>query len=77
MFVASGAVHLVRPETFEPLMPQVVPAHREVIYASGVAELVCAAGLLHPRTRRRRRLGQRRAAPGVSTRPTSRWPATP
>ncbi len=51
MFVVSGAVHLVRPETFEPLMPKFVPAHREVIHASGVAELVCAAGLLHPRTR--------------------------
>ena len=48
----SGVVHLVRPETFEPLMPKAVPAHREVIYASGVAELLCAAGLLHPRTRR-------------------------
>ena len=51
-FLVSGAVHLVRPETFEPIMPDLVPAHREVIYASGVAELLCAAGLLHPRTRR-------------------------
>jgi uncharacterized membrane protein len=50
-FLASGTVHLVRPRTFEPLMPAFVPAHREVILASGVAELVCAAGLLHPRTR--------------------------
>ena len=51
-FTVSGIVHLVRPQTFEPLMPSWVPAHREVIYASGVAELVCAAGLLHPATRR-------------------------
>jgi uncharacterized membrane protein len=51
-FVASGTIHLVRPETFMPLMPDFVPAHREVIYASGVAELLCAAGMLHPRTRR-------------------------
>lgn len=51
-FVASGIVHLVRPQTFEPLMPKAVPAHREVIYASGVVELLCAAGLLHPSTRR-------------------------
>jgi uncharacterized membrane protein len=51
-FLTSGTVHLVRPETFEPLMPEAVPAHRQVIYASGVAELVCAAGLLNPRTRR-------------------------
>jgi uncharacterized membrane protein len=50
-FAVSGTVHLVRPQTFEPLMPAMVPAHREVIYASGVAELVCAAGMLHPRTR--------------------------
>ena len=47
----SVALHLAKPETYEPLMPSFVPAHREVIYASGVLELACAAGLLHPRTR--------------------------
>ncbi len=52
IFTTSGIVHLVKPEVFEPLMPDVVPRHREVIYGSGVAELACAAGLLHPRTRR-------------------------
>jgi uncharacterized membrane protein len=51
-FTVSGLVHLVRPQTFRPLMPRWVPRHREVILASGVAELVCAAGLLHPATRR-------------------------
>ena len=52
ILATSGSVHLVRPETFEPLMPEAVPAHREVILGSGVLELVCAAGLLHPRSRR-------------------------
>lgn len=51
-FAVSGVVHLVRPRTFEPLMPAWVPAHREVILASGVAELLCAAGLNVPATRR-------------------------
>jgi uncharacterized membrane protein len=51
-FTVSGIVHLVRPRTFEPLMPRWLPAHREVIYASGVLELACAAGLLVPATRR-------------------------
>ncbi|QIK76947.1 DoxX family protein [Nocardioides piscis] len=51
IFAVSGVIHLVKPEVYEPLMPDVVPAHREVIWASGVAELVCAAALLHPRTR--------------------------
>lgn len=52
IFVASGVTHLVKPEVFEPLMPRWVPRHREVIVASGVVELGCAAGLLHPTTRR-------------------------
>jgi uncharacterized membrane protein len=52
IFGVSGVVHLVRPETYEPIMPKAVPAHREVILASGVAELLCGAGLLHPRTRK-------------------------
>jgi uncharacterized membrane protein len=52
VLAVSGTLHLVKPEVYEPIMPSVVPAQREVILASGVAELLCAAGLLHPRTRR-------------------------
>ena len=52
IFGVSGVVHLVRPEVYEPLMPAWVPKHREVILASGVAELACAAGLAVPATRR-------------------------
>ncbi len=51
-FVASGAVHLARPQVYEPLVPAWVPAHREVILGSGVAELACAVGMVVPRTRR-------------------------
>jgi uncharacterized membrane protein len=51
-FTVSGVTHLVKPEVFEPLMPAFLPAHRELILVSGVAELACAAGLLHPRTRK-------------------------
>lgn len=49
---ASGVIHLARPDVYEPLMPSWVPAHREVILASGVAEVACAAGLAVPATRR-------------------------
>lgn len=52
LLATSGAIHLVKPEVYEPIMPRAVPAKRAVIYGSGVVELVCAAGLLHPRTRR-------------------------
>ena len=52
LFTLSGVVHLVRPQVYEPIVPRVLPARRQVVLVSGVAELVCAAGLLHPRTRR-------------------------
>lgn len=44
-FAASGVVHLVRPQAFEPLIPHSLPAPRALVYGSGVAELACAAGL--------------------------------
>lgn len=50
-FLVSGTIHLVRPQVFEPIVPSVLPGARELVLVSGVAELVCGAGLLHPRTR--------------------------
>jgi uncharacterized membrane protein len=44
-FAASGVVHLVRPQLFEPLIPDALPGSRGLVYGSGVAELVCAAGM--------------------------------
>ncbi|MFZ7086910.1 DoxX family protein [Curtobacterium sp. RRHDQ10] len=49
---ASGVLHMVRPGTFVRIVPRGLPA-RTTTYASGVAELAIAAGLLVPRTRRR------------------------
>ncbi len=51
-FAGSGVVHLVRPQVFAPIMPRAIPEehHTNLIYASGVVELICAAGLLR-RTR--------------------------
>ncbi len=39
---------MVHPEAFEPIMPRMLPSahHRTLIYASGVAELACALGLV-------------------------------
>lgn len=51
-FAVSGVIHLVRPETFEPIIPKPLRRwSRELVLASGVVEIACAAGLLHPRTR--------------------------
>ena len=45
-FALSGVVHLVRPQVFTPMVPRSLPAPRALVVLSGVAELVCAAGLL-------------------------------
>ncbi|QNE22254.1 hypothetical protein F1D05_35555 [Kribbella qitaiheensis] len=52
MFGVMGVLHFVKPEPFERIVPHQLPRKKELVYASGVAELACAAGLLHPRTRR-------------------------
>ena len=46
LFVVSGTLHLVRPAFFEPLVPGALPARDVIIMTSGIAELVCAGGLL-------------------------------
>lgn len=51
-FVAVGTMHFVRTGFFESIVPDYLPAHRELVYASGVAEIAGGAGLLHPATRR-------------------------
>ena len=38
-------VHLVHPATFTPLIPHFMPWPTALVYASGVAELICAVGL--------------------------------
>ena len=45
-FLATGALHFLRPRIFEAIMPRYLPAHRELVYASGVAEIAGGAGVL-------------------------------
>ncbi|EGD42320.1 membrane protein [Nocardioidaceae bacterium Broad-1] len=52
LFLGSGTLHLVRPQVFESIVPPQLPAARKVVEVSGVAEVACGLGLLHPKTRR-------------------------
>jgi uncharacterized membrane protein len=51
MFMFAGTMHFVIPRTYEAIMPDYLPAHRALVYASGVAEIVGGAGMLSGRTR--------------------------
>jgi uncharacterized membrane protein len=50
-FAAAGLLHFIRPGMYEEIIPEVLPAKRELVYASGVAELAGGVGLLDRRTR--------------------------
>ena len=50
-FTAAGLLHFARPRMYEAIMPDYLPAHRELVYASGVAEIASGLGVLHARTR--------------------------
>ena len=52
-FLAAGSLHFLKPRIYEAIVPDALREHRrEVVFASGVAELAGGAGVLHPRTRR-------------------------
>jgi uncharacterized membrane protein len=51
-FLAAGVLHFARPRMYEAIMPDYLPAHRTLVYASGAAEALGGAGLVHPATRR-------------------------
>ena len=51
-FLVAGALHFLRPRMYEAIMPPYLPGHRELVYASGVAEIAGGAVLLHARTAR-------------------------
>jgi uncharacterized membrane protein len=52
VFVAAGANHFVNPRFYRAIMPDHLPAHDELVAASGVAEMLGGVALMHPRTRR-------------------------
>lgn len=50
-YVFAGVNHFLNPGFYLPMMPAYVPWHLELVYLSGVAEIVCGLGLLVPITR--------------------------
>jgi uncharacterized membrane protein len=51
VFIFAGIMHFVVPRAYESIVPDYFPAHRALVYASGVAEIAGGAGILHERTR--------------------------
>ena len=52
LFIVAGAVHLIAPAIYLPIMPPALPYKPALILISGVAEIAGGIGLLLPRLRR-------------------------
>lgn len=50
-YIFAGVNHFRAPEFYTAIMPPYLPWHLELVYLSGVAEILCGVGLLIPRTR--------------------------
>jgi uncharacterized membrane protein len=51
LFVAAGVNHFVRPDFYVKIMPPYLPWHLELVYLSGVAEIVLGVLVLIPKWR--------------------------
>jgi uncharacterized membrane protein len=51
-FITAGVLHVLRPESYEQIMPEYLPAHRELVLLSGAAEIAGGAGVAFSQTRR-------------------------
>jgi len=52
LYVAAGAGHFIVTRVYMRIMPDYLPAHREIVLLSGAAEIAGGLGLLIPPTRR-------------------------
>lgn len=50
--VGAGVNHFIAVDTYVAMMPSALPAHRALVYLSGVAEIAGGLGLVLPATRR-------------------------
>lgn len=73
LFVAAGVTHFAFTRTFASIVPDYLPAHRELVLISGAAEIAGGLGLLLPQTRRPAAVGL--AALLVAVLPANLWMA--
>jgi uncharacterized membrane protein len=57
LYFIAGALHFYMPDFYMQIMPAYLPWHLELIYLSGIAEMILGIGLLLPKYRRKAALG--------------------
>ena len=52
LFMSTGTTHLIHPEWYERIVPDILPAHWALVITTGVCEILGGLGGLIPATRR-------------------------
>lgn len=51
MYIALGIMHFIKPKPYTVMMPKYIPAHKAMIFWSGMAEVALGIALLFEQTR--------------------------
>lgn len=51
MYIVAGTMHFIKPRIYMRIMPRYLPAHKELVYASGATEVILGVGLLFSQTK--------------------------
>ncbi|HAE71692.1 MAG: hypothetical protein KC471_08055 [Flavobacteriaceae bacterium] len=51
LYILGGIMHYIKPKIYLRIMPQYLPWHKELVFLSGVAEVLCGLGLFWVATR--------------------------
>jgi hypothetical protein len=49
-YIIAGVFHFIKPDFYLPIMPRYLPYHLELVYLSGLCEIICGFMLVFKRT---------------------------
>lgn len=52
LLMVAGILHFVKPNMFIKIMPSYIPYHLQMVYISGIAEILCGLLLIFPQTQK-------------------------
>lgn len=52
LYLIAGIYHFINPQFYTSILPNWFPLQSEAVFVSGIAEIVLALGLLHPKTQK-------------------------
>jgi uncharacterized membrane protein len=51
VYIFAGFMHFIKPKVYLRIMPRYLPFHKQLVYLSGIAEIILGVGLLFSSTK--------------------------